>query len=209
MTPALVIFDCDGVLVDNEPITNRELAADLTEHGLPLTTERCIDLFVGGTMKSVHIEARRLGAALPHDWVERFYERMFAALADEVEAVPGIAEAVGRIAAAGVPMAIGSNGPLRKMEITLGRTGLARHFDGCIFSAHEIGVAKPDPAFYAHVARTLGREPAECAAPSAPASGASAMPATRRRNACGARAPRYSMTWPSCPACSAFDGGNR
>ena len=162
MTPSLVIFDCDGVLVDSEPITNRELAADLTAHGLSLTTEGCIELFVGGTMKSVHEEARRLGAALPDDWVERFYERMFAALAEEVEAVPGIAEAIGRIDAAGIPVAIGSNGPLRKMEITLGRTGLAGHFNGSIFSAHEIGVAKPDPAFYAHVIRTLGREPRDC-----------------------------------------------
>ena len=155
MTPGLVIFDCDGVLVDSEPITNRELAADLTAHGLPLTTEECIANFVGGTMRSVAEKARTMGADLPDDWVERFYDRMCAALDKDITAIRGAAHAVDRITAAGIPVAIGSNGPMRKMDITLGRTGLVNRFTGRIFSAHEMGIAKPDPTFYTRIADTL------------------------------------------------------
>lgn len=156
MKPTLVMFDCDGVLVDSEPITNRELAADLTAHGLPLTTEECISLFVGGTIKSVGQRATEMGANLPDNWVERFYDRMCAALEREITAIDGVSDAIDRITSAGIDIAIGSNGPMRKMGITLGRTGLIDRFRGRIFSAHDIGIAKPDPAFYAHIATELG-----------------------------------------------------
>ncbi len=159
MIPSLVIFDCDGVLVDSEPITNRELSADLSEHGLALTTEQCIELFVGGTMTGVYHRAIQLGAQLPRDWVERFYDRMCAALGREVTAIAGARDAAQRIADAGLDIAIGSNGPMRKMEITLGRTGQLDLFRGRIYSAHDIGIAKPDPGFYAHVAHAMGHDP--------------------------------------------------
>lgn len=162
MTPDLVIFDCDGVLVDSEPITNRELAEDLRAHGLDVTTDECIALFVGGTMASVYLRARELGAALPGDWVERFYDRMIAALAREVVPVPGIRRALDRIEAAGLATAIGSNGPMRKMEVTLGRCGFWDRFRGRIFSAHDVGIAKPDPGLYLHAAARMGIEPGRC-----------------------------------------------
>ncbi|MEM7424362.1 MAG: HAD family phosphatase [Pseudomonadota bacterium] len=156
MTPSLVIFDCDGVLVDSEPITNREMAADLTAHGLPVTTEECMSLFVGGTIALVAEQARARGANLPDDWVPDFYDRMCVALAEEVEAIPGVAEVVASLQSAGTTLAIGSNGPMRKMEVTLGRTGLWPAFEQRIYSAHDIGIAKPDTRFYAHIAGALG-----------------------------------------------------
>ena len=151
-----MIFDCDGVLVDSEPITNRELAADLSSHGLPMMPDECLDQFGGGTIRSVYDRARALGAALADDWTERFYDRICAALDREVTAIPGATAAVAAIDAAGAVTAIGSNGPMRKMDITLGRAGLADRFAGRIFSAHDIGIAKPDPGFYAHIAAVLG-----------------------------------------------------
>ncbi|MEM6664426.1 MAG: HAD-IA family hydrolase [Pseudomonadota bacterium] len=159
MTPALVIFDCDGVLVNSEPITNREMAKDLTAHGLSVTTEQCIELFVGGTIASVADRARELGADLPPDWVTSFYDRMCATLGEEVEAIPGVHDAIAAVEAAGIATAIGSNGPMRKMEVTLARTGLMERFRGRIFSAHDVGVAKPDPGLYLHVAASVGHSP--------------------------------------------------
>ena len=162
MTAPLVIFDCDGVLVDSEPITHRALAADLTRHGLEMEAERCTELFIGGTMASVALRARELGATLPDDWVERFYALMFAELENTVEPIPGVDAALDALDAAGRTYCVASNGPMAKMAITLKRTGLAPRVDGRVFSAQEIGVPKPQPGLFIHAAAMLGRQTGAC-----------------------------------------------
>lgn len=174
MTPALVIFDCDGVLVDSEPITNRALAHNLTDHGLPMDTQTCMDTFVGGTIKSVFERARAMGAVLPEDWVERFYDIMCAELATSVEIIPGVEAVLDALDRAGIATCIGSNGPMRKMRITLERTGLWQRFEGRIFSAHDVGIAKPEPGLFLHAANALGVGAAHCAVIEDSASGARA-----------------------------------
>lgn len=156
MSIKLVIFDCDGVLVDSEPITNRVLAQDMTRHGLPLSTEDAIDLFVGGTIKSAFDKACALGAELPDDWVDDFYERMIEALGREVVAIEGAHALLDRLEAAGIPYCVASNGPMRKMDVTLKRTALWPRLEGRIFSAHDVGIAKPDPGLFLHAAKALG-----------------------------------------------------
>ena len=158
----LIIFDCDGVLVDSEPITNAAISENLRRHGLDVSPDWCIANFVGGTIAGVGEQARALGADLPADWVEGMYEEMFAALRTRIEAVPGVAAAVDAVQAAGFATCVASNGPRRKMEITLGATGLMARFAGRIFTAHEVGVAKPDPGLFLHAARTLGHAPGAC-----------------------------------------------
>lgn len=162
MTSALIIFDCDGVLVDSEPITNRMMAEEITTAGVPMTTEEAIELFVGGTIASVFDKARAMGAALPDDWVAGFYDRMIATLAKEVEAIPGIHAVLDALDNAGMPYCVGSNGPMRKMVATLGRTGLWDRLEGKLFSAHDVGVAKPDPGLFLHAAEAMGADPATC-----------------------------------------------
>ena len=181
MRPSLVIFDCDGVLVDSEPITNRAMAEEMTAYGLPLTTEQCIEMFVGGTIKMVFEKGREMGAALPDGWVEHFYERMFEVLAEEVEIIPGVAAALDALDAAGLPYCVASNGPMRKMEVTLGRTGLWDRCAGRIFSAHDVGIAKPDPGLFLHAARTLGAAPEDCVVVEDSGSGARAAQAAGMR----------------------------
>ncbi|MFK7942862.1 MAG: HAD family hydrolase [Paracoccaceae bacterium] len=177
MKPDLVIFDCDGVLVDSEPITNRLLAEDISAHGLPISTEQCIELFVGGTIKSVFEKANGLGAALPQDWVAGFYGRMIETLGAEVEAIPGIHGVLDRLDMAGILYCIGSNGPVRKMEVTLGRTGLWDRFVGRVFSAHDVGIAKPEPGLFLHAARSFGTSPGRCVVVEDSASGVRAAQA--------------------------------
>ncbi len=159
MSVELVILDCDGVLVDSETITNRILAEDMTRHGLPLSTEDAMDLFVGGTVKSAFDQARALGAALPDGWVEGFYERMIETLGHEVVAIEGAHALLDRFDKAGIHYCVASNGPMRKMDVTLTRTGLWPRVEGRIFSAHDVGVAKPDPGLFLHAAKALRTSP--------------------------------------------------
>ncbi|WP_071674516.1 HAD family hydrolase [Nioella nitratireducens] len=157
--PDLVIFDCDGVLVDSETVSNVVLAENLSRHGLPMTPEGCLDLFVGGTMRSVGEQARALGADLPATWVDDIYEEIYAALRAGVDVIAGIPELLDGLDAAGIPYAVGSNGSDRKMQITLGQTGLMPRFGDAVFSAHTLGVAKPDPGLYLAAAAHHGVDP--------------------------------------------------
>ncbi len=181
MNADLVIFDCDGVLVDSEPITNRILAEDMTRYGLPLSTEAAIDLFVGGTIKSAFDRARALGAALPDEWIEDFYGRMIETLDREVVAIEGAHDLLDRLDTARVPYCVASNGPMRKMDVTLRRTNLWAQVEGRIFSAHDVGVAKPDPGLFLHAARALEVPPSRAVVVEDSASGVRAAQAAGMR----------------------------
>ena len=163
MKPAAVIFDCDGVVVDSEPIAFDLLADDLAAHGLAMDRHAIEASFLGGTMRSVYQTARQKGARLPDDWVEVFYERLYARLAQGTPLVPGILGVLDALDAARIPFAMGSNGSLRKMEITLGQhPGLYERFAGRAFSGQAIGCPKPAPDLYLLAARTLNVTPAHC-----------------------------------------------
>jgi HAD superfamily hydrolase (TIGR01509 family) len=157
----LVIFDCDGVLVDSERIANREWAALLGELGLAFTVEQSIATFVGHTMtRCVEIVAERLGRRPPADLLERYHARIAEALPREVTPVPGVVELLDALDAAGVPYAVASNGEHRKMRVTLGATGLLARFEGRRFSAADVARPKPAPDLFLHAAATLGAQPA-------------------------------------------------
>ncbi|MAL79276.1 MAG: haloacid dehalogenase [Sneathiella sp.] len=146
--PKLVIFDCDGVLVDTEPVSCAALAANLRGYGLDLTTEDCLRLFTGWSMLNIRPAVEKMGAVLPDNWIDEVYSEEFAALKQGVEAIPGIPEVLDRLEAAGIPFCVASNGSEAKMQITLGLPGLYPRFDGAIFSAHSLRVSKPDPALF-------------------------------------------------------------
>jgi HAD superfamily hydrolase (TIGR01509 family) len=160
--PKLVIFDCDGVLVDSEPLTNQILRDSLAAHGLDLQLSDTTKLFVGGTMASVMSEARKLGADLPDYWLELIYSEIYAVLQDQVEIIPGVDILLDDLDEAGVGYAVGSNGSMRKMEITLGRTGLLPRFEGKLYSGQECAAPKPAPDVYLKAAAHAGFMPAQC-----------------------------------------------
>ncbi|MDQ3759996.1 MAG: HAD family hydrolase [Actinomycetota bacterium] len=158
---SLVIFDCDGVLVDSEPISCRMMAEALTAEGLPYTTEQCMRDYMGRAWDdSLRLIAGKLGHAPTEGFTEGFRERRDAALRKEVEPVPGVREA---IAAIGAKRCVASSGTHEKIRLTLGQTGLLALFDGAIFSATEVARGKPAPDLFLHAARTLGHEPKLCA----------------------------------------------
>jgi HAD superfamily hydrolase (TIGR01509 family) len=157
-----VLFDCDGVLVDTEPPTREFLAARLTAAGMPISPEGVRDLFLGGTLAGVAQVARDRGARIGPDWVAETYEAMFAYLAPRTVPVDGAAALLDRLDAAGISFAVGSNGPARKMKVTLRVTGLTDRLHPHIYSAQEVGRPKPEPDVYLHAARALGHAPEAC-----------------------------------------------
>ena len=163
MTISAVIFDCDGVVVDSEETAFLLLSQDLARYGLPRSRAELEAMFLGGTVQGIFVEARRLGAGLPDDWVQDFYSRLYDELAEGTALIPGILDVLDALDARGLPYAIGSNGSARKMEITLGQhPGLRERFRGHIYSAQELGRPKPAPDLYLFAAKALGVAPETC-----------------------------------------------
>jgi HAD superfamily hydrolase (TIGR01509 family) len=158
----LVIFDCDGVLVDSEPIAARLTAISVSELGWEMTADLAKAEFLGDTHANIirRIEAKT-GRAVPRGWPERAQARLLAALERELEPVPGAVAAVAALAAAGVTLAVGSQGSHEKMQLTLRVTGLLPAFAGRIFSASQVANPKPAPDLFLLAAQTLGFSPAQ------------------------------------------------
>ena len=164
MSFAAILFDCDGVLVDSEPITMRVLRQCLHESGWSLSLAECMALFVGVTVRSktALIEART-GQPLTDAWMDDFYARRNRALTAELQPIAGAVDAVrtlharlqGRIACA-------SGADRLKVELQLAQVGLADCFAGRVFSGHEMPRSKPAPDVYLAAAQAMALAPACC-----------------------------------------------
>jgi HAD superfamily hydrolase (TIGR01509 family) len=169
----LVIFDCDGVLVDSEAISNDVLARALTAEGLPTTLAEARRDYQGLLLADVVSQAQaKLGRSLPADWLERFERDRAEAFHRDLQPVPGAAEAVQRISAAGVAVCVASQGKAEKTKLTLGLTGLRHLFPGkALFSAYCVPRGKPHPDLFLHAAAVMEAKPARCAVVEDTASG--------------------------------------
>lgn len=160
----LVILDCDGVLVDSEPIANRILAARLTELGLPTTPDQTVERYLGISSAKVLADVeRRLEGPAPEDFLADFLTACLAAFDAELEAVEGIEAVIDALGAAGIATCVASSGEHEKIRHTLGHTGLLGRFDGRIFSTTEVSRSKPAPDLFEHAAAAMGTEPERCA----------------------------------------------
>ena len=157
--PRLVIFDCDGVLVDSERLSHGVLREMLRELGIDLSLAATIEHFMGSSTAVFIERVGKLAGAVPPGFLERFEARSFAAFSAELGAVEGIHDL---LAALPIPYCVASNGPLEKMRHTLGLTGLLPHFENRLFSADQVANGKPAPDLFLHAARTLAVPPAEC-----------------------------------------------
>ena len=163
VTPAAVIFDCDGVLVDSEPIMNREFCVMLNELGLAYTPESAITTFMGRTMKScLAILERDLGGPVPDDFLTRLEERAYAAFRRELTPVAGITTVLDALDTAGIPFAVASSGSHQKMHTTLGITGLLDRLRDKLTSGTEVANGKPAPDVFLLAAERLGHAPDSC-----------------------------------------------
>ena len=157
----LVIFDCDGVLVDSEPIANRVLRDLLESAGLRLSLEEVMSTFVGNTRDGcIVLAGRMLGRPLPPDFGKRWDKALFAALRAQVKPVAGVPEL---LAGMTMPFCVASNGNPDRMALTLDYAGLMPWVRGKLFTASEVALPKPAPDLYLHAARGMGAAPADCA----------------------------------------------
>lgn len=160
-----VLFDCDGVLVDSEPITNRVLTGMLGELGWHLSVEETMRIFVGKAVRdeAALIEART-GVAITTDWLMQFRERRNAALDLELVAIPGAPSAVRALhSALNGRIAVASGADRIKVEMQLVKAGIFDCFEGRIFSGHEMPRSKPFPDVYLAAATALDVDPRRCA----------------------------------------------
>jgi HAD superfamily hydrolase (TIGR01509 family) len=161
----LVIFDCDGVLVDSEAISNDVLARMLTREGLPTTLREARRDYQGLLLADICAQAEaKLGRQLPLDWLTQYEAERAEAFRRDLKPVVGAAETVRRVKAAGLQICVASQGALQKTRMTLGLTGLRDLFPAhALFSAHDVSRPKPDPALFQHAAATMNVAPSACA----------------------------------------------
>jgi HAD superfamily hydrolase (TIGR01509 family) len=162
-SPALVIFDCDGVLVDSERLTVGVEARVVTELGWPHTDDEVVERWMGRTSASQLAEIeQRLGTEAMRTFDERSTAEVRAAFDAELRAIEGVAALLDHLERSGVPVCVASSGTHERMRHTLGLTGLYDRFRGRIFSATEVAHGKPAPDLFLHAAARMGVEPARC-----------------------------------------------
>lgn len=159
-----MIFDCDGVLVDSESISNDVLARKLTAEGLPTTLAQARRDYQGLLLSEVLSRAQeRLGRQLAPGWIETYERERTEVFHRELQPVAGAGETVQRVAAAGVGVCVASQGKLEKTRLSLALTGLDSLFRAdALFSAHTVPRGKPHPDLFLHAAQSMGSPPAAC-----------------------------------------------
>ena len=156
----LVVFDCDGVLVDSEPLANRVLAERLATVGLHLSLEEVMARFVGLTREAcIARAAQMLGRPLPEDFARTWDEVLYARLRRELQAVDGVAEVLDALE---TPFCAASNSSPERLKLGLEAAGLWPRFEGRAFSAQEVPSPKPAPDLFLHAARRMGAQPSRC-----------------------------------------------
>jgi len=159
-TPDLLVFDCDGVLIDSEVISCRIDAQLLGEAGIPVGHETILERFTGTTSRHMYATlAAEHGITLPDDFAERVRARAYAAFEHELRPIPGVHEVLDRLS---LPRCVASSSTYRRLELTLGLTGLYERFAPHIFSAEAVARGKPAPDLFLHVAARMGVAPRRC-----------------------------------------------
>lgn len=159
----LIIFDCDGVLVDSEPIANTLLRDALEEHGLKMTVEQVVETYVGRSMSAVvSISEEMLDRNLPDDFLDQLQLKTFKAFEQKLRSVDGVETLIKSLMASGTLICVASSGDFEKMDLTLGLTQLRGYFGSNIYSSSQVKRGKPYPDLYLYAAEKMQVEPAKC-----------------------------------------------
>jgi HAD superfamily hydrolase (TIGR01509 family) len=163
----LVIFDCDGVLIDSEGVASIVLSRELQRLGWMISPEECETEFLGTSLRDIVVKTEAAtGRRVPDDFGARFSAAMILALSEDVAAIPGAAEALERLTEAGVAWRVASNSSHDEMAVKFGRTGMVALVGGRQHSAEDmmrLGLnGKPDPHLFLAAAAAAGVPPSRC-----------------------------------------------
>ena len=160
MRTELIIFDCDGVLVDSEPISSRLIAEQLTELGLPISAQQFEERFAGTALSEIiKFYEEQTGKQVPSNFETVYRERSWTAFKAELQPIPGVRELLQEV---NIHKCVASNGPRKKISFNLNVTQLDHFFATNIFSAYDIQKWKPLPDLYLYAAKNMQVSPSKC-----------------------------------------------
>lgn len=160
---ALVIFDCDGVLVDSEAATCGLCAQAARDAGMVVSDEDSIETFSGMALPLIRtMIERETGSTLAPDWTAMMQARFVAAMEKGARPVPGVYTMLDTVRAMGLPMRVGTNSSMEEMTVKFAATNLGHYFGDRIHSAVDVGAPKPRPDIYLTAARHEGVPPHAC-----------------------------------------------
>jgi len=155
-----IIFDCDGVLVDSEPIANAVLVEMANDYGANIDLEYAMTHFKGGSMQGcVDKISKLVKEPLPDHFIETYRKRSFVAFKNDVKPVEGVKNVLDNL---DIPFCVASSGPVEKIRFNLELTGLLPYFENRIFSCYTINKWKPNPAVFLWAADIMGFKPKDC-----------------------------------------------
>lgn len=160
LRPGLLIFDCDGVLVDSEPLAMRVLLDTIAEAGLTIESESGYERFLGRDLATItELLSGEYGVDLTHSTLERMRQRLYELFRRELKPIPSIAAALDAI---DLPCCVASSSQLDRVRLALQVTGLWSRFEPNIFTASMVARGKPAPDLFLHAAKAMKAEPADC-----------------------------------------------
>jgi HAD superfamily hydrolase (TIGR01509 family) len=163
MRPELIIFDCDGVLIDSEFVASRVVAANLSALGWEMDAAAAMRMFLGMSILEMEpIIEGRLRRGLPAEWRQGLADELVRALAAEAAVIPGARETLERVNGMGIAWRVASNSSDEEMAVKFGRTGLADLTAGLTYAAMKVGRPKPAPDVFLAAARDAGVAPERC-----------------------------------------------
>ncbi|MCP3467787.1 MULTISPECIES: HAD family hydrolase [unclassified Bradyrhizobium] len=155
--PDLIIFDCDGVLVDSELLSCRCLSEVLSEFGIVLSAEQALELFLGRSTKAIEQHYRDLGQVVPESFLPRFKSRVLSTFASALRPIPGIGALVSEL---NRPFCVASSSDIDRVSLSLEVTGLKPHFGDRLYTAQMVRHGKPAPDLFLYAAEKMRTDPA-------------------------------------------------
>jgi len=155
--PDLIIFDCDGVLVDSELLSCRCLSEVLAEFDIWLSEEQALELFLGRSTKAIELHYRDLGQAVPDGFLPRLKSQVLKTFAGSLQPIPGVAAVMPELR---TPFCVASSSDIDRVSLSLDVTGLRAHFADRLYTAQMVRHGNPAPDLFLYAAERMGAQPA-------------------------------------------------